>query len=178
MNSAGTGPASSASAAVVPDDTIFDFGTPTTVDSGDGGGIEVGVKFSSSVAGSVTGVRFYKAASNTGTHVGNLWSESGQLLASATFSNETASGWQTVLFSNPVQVTPGTTYIVSNYAPNGHYSVTASGLSSAVANGPLTAIANGTDANGVYAYGGSSTFPSNSYNASNYWVDVLFSPSS
>jgi hypothetical protein len=32
--------------------------------------------------------------------------------------------------------------------------------------------------NGVYAYGDSSTFPTKSYNASNYWVDVLFAPES
>ena len=28
--------------------------------------------------------------------------------------------------------------------------------------------------NGVYAYGASSTFPTNTYNATNYWVDVVF----
>ena len=32
------------------------------------------MKFQSDFAGSVTGVRFYKAAANTGTHVGSLWS--------------------------------------------------------------------------------------------------------
>jgi hypothetical protein len=31
--------------------------------------------------------------------------------------------------------------------------------------------------NGVYAYGSSNPFPNNTYNASNYWVDVAFSPS-
>jgi len=30
--------------------------------------------------------------------------------------------------------------------------------------------------NGVYAYGASSTFPANSFQASNYWVDIVFSP--
>ncbi len=40
--------------------------------------------------------------------------------------------------------------------------------------GPLTALANGTDgANGVYLYGGGG-FPTNSYQSSNYWVDVVF----
>ena len=36
--------------------------------------------------GAVTGVRFYKAATNTGTHVGSLWTTGGTLLASATFT--------------------------------------------------------------------------------------------
>jgi hypothetical protein len=30
------------------------------------------------------------------------------------------------------------------------------------------------DGNGVYAYSGSPTLPTSSYNASNYWVDVVF----
>ena len=67
-----------------------------------------GVKFTASVNGVVTGVRFYKAAANTGAHVGSLWSSSGTLLASGTFTNETASGWQTLTFSSPVTVTAGT----------------------------------------------------------------------
>src|SRR5256885_853529 len=61
--------------------------------------IEVGVKFRSDSPGTVTGVRFFKLSSaNSGTHIGDLWSASGQLLASATFTGETASGWQTALF--------------------------------------------------------------------------------
>jgi hypothetical protein len=28
--------------------------------------------------------------------------------------------------------------------------------------------------NGLYAYGGSPAFPNNTYNAGNYWVDVVF----
>ena len=36
--------------------------------------IEVGVKFSSSVAGSITGIEFYRAAGDTGTDIAQLWS--------------------------------------------------------------------------------------------------------
>jgi len=36
----------------------------------------------------------------------------------------------------------------------------------------LTALAAG----GVYAYGASNAFPSNTFNASNYWVDVVYTP--
>ncbi|MGO9961598.1 MAG: DUF4082 domain-containing protein, partial [Solirubrobacteraceae bacterium] len=60
----------------------------------------------------------------------------------------------------------------------GHYSSTPGGLSSAVINGPLTAVASSTSANGVYAYTASSAFPSSTYNSTNYWVDILFAPSS
>ncbi|HVN11848.1 MAG TPA: N,N-dimethylformamidase beta subunit family domain-containing protein, partial [Kineosporiaceae bacterium] len=51
--------------------------TPTVTDSGSTSAVEVGVKFSSDVSGTVTGIRFYKSSKNTGTHVGNLWTASG-----------------------------------------------------------------------------------------------------
>ena len=93
--------------------TIWSAGaTPAVAADGDPGAVELGVKFRSDVAGFVTGVRFYKGAGNTGTHVGNLWSSSGTLLATATFSGESASGWQQVSFSSPVAITANTTYVV------------------------------------------------------------------
>ncbi|MGH2853442.1 MAG: DUF4082 domain-containing protein, partial [Solirubrobacteraceae bacterium] len=178
-NAIGTGPQSAASGAVTPEDTILDYATPEVADAGDRGAIELGLKFTAEGNGSVTGIRFYKSAANTGTHVGSLWSASGTLLASATFSGETESGWQQVTFSSPVAVTAGTTYVAGYYAPNGHYSATPAAFASVgVSNPPLQALANGTSPNGVYAYGVESTFPSNSYNATNYWVDVMFAAGS
>jgi hypothetical protein len=39
----------------------------------------------------------------------------------------------------------------------------------------LHALADGVDGpNGVYAYGSTSSFPNQTWNASNYWVDVVF----
>src|SRR5439155_13584619 len=58
--------------------------------------VELGVKFSAATSGTVTGVRFWKDSINIGPHTAHLWSSTGQLLASATFANETASGWQEV----------------------------------------------------------------------------------
>ena len=66
-------------------------------------------------------MRFYKGPQNTGTHVADLWTATGTLLATATFTNETASGWQQVNFSSPVAITAGTTYVAS-YHTNGDYS--------------------------------------------------------
>ena len=106
-NSIGTGPASAASSAVTPQDTIFDFSKPAVVDSNDTGSVNLGVKFTADSNGQILGVRFYKASTNTGAHVGSLWTTGGQLLASANFSGETPSGWQTVLFASPVSVTAG-----------------------------------------------------------------------
>ncbi len=144
---------------------------PATVDSGDGNSVELGAKFSSSVAGNVTGLRFYKSTGNTGTHTGTLWSATGQQLATGTFTGESASGWQTLTFATPVSIAANTQYVVSYHAPVGHYSADAGYFGSAHTYYPLSAPASG---NGVYAYGSTTTFPSNSYNATNYWVDPIF----
>src|SRR5207248_729893 len=85
--------------------------TPSKVDSDDANPIDVGVRFRVDFDGYIRGVRFYKATANTGTHIGNLWSNTGTLLATATFTNETSSGWQQVSFSKPVVVTANTTYV-------------------------------------------------------------------
>jgi hypothetical protein len=142
------------------------------VDAADTNAVNLGVQFQANSSGKIIGIRFYKETDNTGTHVGSLWSSTGTLLATGTFSNETASGWQELDFSSPVAITAGTTYVASYFTSTGHYAATTNGLSSAVTNGPLTALAGG----GVYAYGSGNAFPSNSFNASNYWVDVVYSP--
>ncbi len=151
---------------------------PGVVDSGPDSPVQLGVKFRSDVNGSINGIRFYKASTNTGTHIANLWSSSGTLLATATFTGETASGWQQVLFSSPVPITANTVYVASYHALNGHYSFNGSYFATTgVDNPPLHALTNGVSGgNGVYAYGASSVFPANTYNAANYWVDVAFSP--
>ena len=78
------------------------------------------MKFRSQVNGYVTGVRFYKGTDNVGPHVGHLWSSTGTQLAQATFTNETASGWQRVTFASPVPITANTTYVASYHTSSGH----------------------------------------------------------
>lgn len=154
--------------------------TPSQVDSGDGAAGEYGVRFRSDYDGYITGLRFYKASTNTGTHVGNLWSNTGTLLATATFTNETASGWQQVNFNNPVHITANTTYVASYYTPTGHYSDTPGFFASSGSDAPpLHFLESGVDgANGIYSYSGTTTFPTSTYNATNYWVDVVYIPDS
>lgn len=154
--------------------------TPTQVDSGDPSSGEYGVRFRADYAGYVTGIRFYKAAANTGTHVGHLWTNSGTLLASATFTNETASGWQQVTFSNPVAVSANTTYVASYFTPTGHYSDTSGYFAKSGFDAPpLHFLQDGVDGlNGVYGYGQSANFPTSSFNSGNYWVDVVYVPAS
>ncbi|HEX3996988.1 MAG TPA: DUF4082 domain-containing protein [Pirellulales bacterium] len=143
---------------------------PAYSDNPDPLSVELGVQFETSTAGYILGIRFYKGASSSGTNIGNLWSSDGTLLATATFSNETASGWEQVDFSQPVAVQANTTYIASYFAPTGNY---ADGLgffaSGSYTNGPLTA------SNSVYTYSAESAFPTTTFDNSNYYVDVVFS---
>ena len=126
---------------------------------GETGAVELGVKFRSDQAGYISGIRFYKGPTNTGTHVGSLWNARGTRLAQATFAGETATGWQQVSFATPVAITANTTYVASYHAPNGGFAVTRNGLASAVVNAPLHALASGAaGGNGVYQFG-PSAFP-------------------
>jgi Domain of unknown function (DUF4082)/Bacterial Ig-like domain/Bacterial Ig domain len=134
-------------------------------------GVELGVRFTAAQDGSVSGIRFYKVPDNTGTHSGSLWTSTGTLLATGTFTNESSQGWEELDFSTPVAITAGTTYVASYHTNAWHYADTPGGLASAVTSGPLTALAGG----GAYAYGSAGTFPSNSFGAPNYWVDVVYS---
>ena len=150
---------------------------PGVVDAGPDSAVELGVKFRADVSGTITGIRFYKAATNTGTHIANLWENTGKLLATATFTNETASGWQQVSFPTPVAVAANTVYVASYHTNAGHYSDDQYYFAGkGVDNGPLHLLADGVSgASGVYAYGTTSNFPSSGWNSSNYWVDVVYS---
>ncbi|MFT7838624.1 DUF4082 domain-containing protein [Saccharothrix sp. BKS2] len=157
--------------------TIWDdFARPAVYSADDGTPTEVGTKVRFNGKGEVLGVRFFKGAGNTGTHTGTLWSSTGLLLATGTFENETASGWQRLIFAGPVQVQANTTYVVSYHAPNGRYSVTPGGFSGqGASHAGLRALADGVDGpNGVYHYGPGGVAPDKTYNETNYWVDVIY----
>jgi uncharacterized protein DUF4082/Big-like domain-containing protein/putative Ig domain-containing protein len=149
---------------------------PATTDVGPDSPVELGVSFKSDTNGYVTGIRFYKSAANTGTHVGNLWSNGGTLLASATSTGETASGWQQVNFATPVAIAANTVYVASYHTTIGHYSANWSYFASAGANNaPLHALASSSSTpDGRFAYGSGSSFPTGTHQAANYWVDVAF----
>src|SRR5205814_1015519 len=150
--------------------------TPQIISEPDPDPVEGGVKFRASVTGRITGLRFYKGTGNDGTHVGHLWSSNGGMLANATFTGETATGWQQVTFATPVAISANTTYVASYYAPAGHYSEDDYYFqSSSYVSGPLTALSDGTDGpNGVFLYATGGGFPSFPWHSTNYWVDVMF----
>ena len=107
--------------------------------------VELGMKFTSSKRGTITGIRFYKPANASGQHTGSLWTANGTLLGTVTFTYESISGWQTATFSTPIEITAGTTYIAS-YHTSGTYVADTNYFASSHSRGPLTALA--SDGNG------------------------------
>jgi hypothetical protein len=155
--------------------SLFGTETPTATAAGDTSSVELGVAFTPAVSGTVTAIRFYKASGNGGTHTGNVWSAAGVKLATVTFTNETANGWQSAQLATPLALTAGTPYTVSYLAPLGGYSVTSGYFSTTKTTGSLSAAAT---VNGKYRYGSTGGFPTATFNSSNYFVDIIFLPAS
>jgi hypothetical protein len=155
--------------------TIFGNATPKTAADPDTNAVTLGVQFTSTQAGTISGIRFYRGHTNTfGTYTVGLYNGSGNRLASASHKGDTCTVpcWEQVSFTAPVSIAANTKYTAAYYTTNGRYADDQGGLLSNVSNPPLTALANG----GVYSYGSGLRFPTNVWNSSNYWVDVLFSP--
>lgn len=144
---------------------------PATADAGDSGAVTLGLRFTSTVDGYVTGLRYYRSTANTGTHKGSLWSAGGDRLATLTFT-EGPPGWQVAEFDSSVEIQAGTEYVASYYAPNGHYAAASGFFDEPVINAPLKSVGSG----GVYGYG-SDKFPNAGWGNSHYYVDVLFDDS-
>jgi len=150
---------------------------PAVASSTDASAVELGVRFQSTASGYIAGIRFYKGSTNTGTHTGSLWSADGTRLATATFTNETTTGWQEVRFDTPVAIAANTTYVASYFAPRGGYAVDANYFAlSGVSSGRLTVLPTRLGGGGTLVYGGG--FPNQTNQSSNYWVDVIYAPES
>jgi hypothetical protein len=123
--------------------------------------------FTSSVSGFVVAIKYYKAPGETGTHVGNLWDDFGNRLATVTFSGESASGWQTQFLPTRVAISANTRYRVS-YGFNSVLSKTNCGATTPTfTNGPLSFVGS--------SYGTpNNTFPGTGSCGSYFFADVVF----
>ena len=176
--------------------SLFNATTPgnATV-ANDGTSIELGMRFSVDRVGTATELKYWRSsqdAADTDVRQGHLWRADGTLLATVTFTSAPGeSGWQTATLSSPVGLTPGVEYVVSyrtanNYvATNDFFSdahdVSFDGLNNNSFWGPFGVIRAAQDGvgggNGLYLYGGgAAAMPTQTYNASNYWVDLTFDP--
>jgi len=141
--------------------------------------VELGVKFRTDTGGDVLGIRFFKWLADTGLHTGSLWTSDGKLLATGTFINESASGWQQLKFTSPVTISPFTTYIASYHTSSGFTFVPYFFQDHGFDSGVLHALQSGVDGpNGVFIYGAGGAFPNQSFESSSYFVDIAFTQNS
>ena len=159
--------------------TIWDHALPESAPANEAadGPVELGVKFTADRSGTIGALSFYRVAGATAaSHRLSLWSASGLLLGQAVTTTETGSGWQRAVLTTPVAIRAGDVYVASYFAADGRYGATHQGLAAGTDNPPLHAAAGidgaGNSLNGVYSYGANGGFPTSSYSASNYWIDV------
>ena len=149
-----------------------DAETPEVLSSDDTGQVNLGVQFVASSGGAITGIKFYKGHGRhrhpCGLALDPAWDAAGDARRSPT--RPRPAGRRSI--SNPVEITAGTTYVAS-YHSNGHYAVDKQLFRlPPVTNGLLTAPGTST---AFSAYRTRPTlFPTGTYHAGNYWVDVLF----
>ena len=78
-------------------------------------------------------------------------------------------------FDSPIAVTAGALYVASYHTSVGRYSIDVGYFQNGVDTPALYAPSNGeAGGNGVYAYSAVPAFPNQTWQSSNYWVDVLF----
>jgi Domain of unknown function (DUF4082) len=156
---------------------IFGNAVPANAVEADYSAVTLGVKFWSSQAGTISAIRFYRGATSPSGYVARLYSAAGQRLGSVALAKESGPvpGWQTAIFPAPIRIAANTTYVAAYYTPNGKYADGYYGFNNGVTNAPLNVPASSTvGGNGVYYYG--LGFPNRTWEASNYYVDVLFMP--
>ena len=150
---------------------------PAPAETTDNAAVELGVKFRADVAGYITGVRFYKGATNTGTHVGTCGAGTGTLLATGDVHRRDGVRLAAGALRHAGRdhgrtrpTSPRTTRRAGNYAEQPRLL-----RRGRVDSAPLHALRDGEDGgNGLYRYGPSGTFPNGVYRSENYWVDVVF----
>jgi Domain of unknown function (DUF4082) len=158
--------------------SISIFGNAVPSDpTGGGTKVTLGVKFWSSQSGTISAIRFYRASVSSHGYVAKLYSAGGTLLGSATLAHESGPvpGWQIADFASPIPVSANTTYIAAYYSAAGQGAGDPRELRNGVTTGPLTAPASSAvGGNGVF--NSKNAFPNSKYEASNFYVDVLFTP--
>jgi hypothetical protein len=137
-----------------------------TIDDPDTEAVELGLRVRADRPGSIPAV-IIKRGSYTGPVTARIWAD-GTLLAEQDAPG--AAHVQRITFSTPVPVSAGTEYVVSYYTPSGGYKATQDYFVGNVVQTPFSLPVNA----GVYRYGGG--FPTDTWNASNYWIEPIFRP--
>lgn len=157
-------------------DTFFLGSPPAFGGSDDDNPLAVGLAFSVLNAGTIPGVRFSTATTETGTVVAQMHDGSGTLVSQANGPTNPTAGTYDILFSSAAAVTTGQIYTVSVWHPEGRYSFTASYFAGDLtsASGNLYTTDQGAYGPGRFAYNGSAPIYPNGNSQAWYGVEPLF----
>jgi len=144
--------------------------TPATAAVTSTGAANVGVKFTTTTSGTITGLQFYRSSQQKRSYSGSLWDASGRLIGRTTFQASSTTGWQTANFSRPVAIQAGRYYTASYYASDGRFAVTRNAF---IARHTTAAGMAVPGKGGVFKYSSSNLRPT-STTTTNYMVDVVF----
>lgn len=139
--------------------------------------VELGLRFSARVDGVIAGLRVYRPVGQTPAQSATLWTAGGTRLAEVTVRASSAPGWVFAALGTPVRVRAGTVYVASYHAAAGHVSEVDYFSTGARPHGLVHPALIGTRVdprNGVYRYGATTSFPTQTVGSTNYWVDVAF----
>jgi hypothetical protein len=132
--------------------------------------VELGLRIRPNINGSTSTIRFLKSPDDkANTHTVNVWSEDGRLLATGRTLKESRRGWQQGRLSKPLALQAGKTYVISYNT--GRYMASGNYFTKDIEKNGITVFGS---QNGVYSYGATSTFPTQTFGNSNYWVDLVF----
>jgi hypothetical protein len=173
---------------------LFTTQTPGIPDVNEAINVTVGITLTFDVAGTVTGAWFYAPATvGSGTYEAAFWVlthgdagdlGTGTLLANQAFTSITAGAWNFVAFSSGVAVDSSHAYPITLRSSEGRYAATGAFFTSALVNGHITGVQNGSDPvglgalyNGRFVDGSIAAFPNKTFNSNAYFVDVEFTAS-
>lgn len=172
--------------------SLFSSQTPSLPDVFEGSPVTVGNTLTFDTPGTVSGARLYVPATvGSGTYTATFWQVTvddsggvgaGTLLASGQFLTLNPGPWVSVNFS-PVSVDTSHAYVIAVRSTEGRYAATGGLFTSAIVNGHITGIRDGSAAagfaklnNGRFT-GGVASYPENTFGSNGYFIDVLYDPS-
>jgi hypothetical protein len=138
--------------------------------------IVIGTKFKTNTNGNIIACRWQRISGQAQATSFALYQGSTNISGTNTISGGTDSGWQRQNFSSAQSVTSGTIYMICLLHPGlpTAYYVTGAFFASAYTNGPLTAVATSESSNGLYEYSPTMVAPTNNFNNTCYYIDVVF----
>lgn len=146
-----------------------DSEVPAGTDFDDSSALDLGLRFSLGVDGTITHGRWRAADHLSGTPRWGLYRQSDQaLLGWQDFPTYTIGAWNTIALTTPIPVLAGVPYQVVIWTPN-RYVATGGYLVSSITRGDITAEAQG----GRFAVQPGLDYPNNSFNNGCYFVDFV-----